>query len=71
MRRFNAIERILEYHQLPQEKAREIKEKSPPPAWPTDGVIQYQDVWMRYRKGLDPVLKVTAAAAEDSSRPAS
>ena len=56
--RFNAIERILEYHKLPQEKPQEIKDRSPPPAWPTQGVIRYQDVWMRYREGLDPVLKV-------------
>ena len=57
-RRFNAIERILEYHKLPQEAPQEIEDRSPPPAWPTQGVIRYQDVWMRYREGLDPVLKV-------------
>ncbi len=59
------MERILEYHQLPQEKAREIVDKSPPPAWPTEGVIQYQDVWMRYREGLDPVLKVQHPGLSD------
>ena len=58
MCRFNAIERILEYHKLPQEKPQEVEDRSPPPAWPSEGVIQYQDVWMRYREGLDPVLKV-------------
>ena len=63
LRRFNSVERILEYNQLPQEKARDIPDMSPPPAWPTKGVIQYQDVWMRYREGLDPVLKVLHPAA--------
>ena len=58
LRRFNAIERILEFHKLPQEAPQEVEDRSPPPAWPAKGVIRYQDVWMRYRDGLDPVLKV-------------
>ncbi len=67
LRRFNSVERILEYHQLPQEKAREIPDKSPAPAWPTEGVIQYRDVWMRYREGLDPVLKVRHPGHEETT----
>lgn len=31
--------------------------RRPPDEWPTQGALQYQDVWMRYRPELDPVLR--------------
>ena len=56
--RFNAVERMLEYQRVPQESAREVPEHKPPPEWPGEGVVEYRDVWLRYREGLPPVLKV-------------
>lgn len=58
MRRFNSVERMLEYQRVPQEAAREVPGRKPPPAWPAAGELEYRDVWMRYRDGLPPVLKV-------------
>lgn len=25
--------------------------------WPSEGVIEFKDTWVKYRKNLDPVLK--------------
>lgn len=39
----------------------------PPDSWPDKGALEFRDVFMRYRKGLDPVLKgvsFTIAAGE-------
>ncbi|KAK9823870.1 hypothetical protein WJX72_006059 [[Myrmecia] bisecta] len=55
--RFNSVERLLAYTQLPQEAARHVPEHKPRDSWPEQGVIEYQDVHMRYRPELDPVLK--------------
>lgn len=52
------MERMLEYQRVPQECAREVPEHKPPPEWPSEGVVEYRDVWLRYREGLPPVLKV-------------
>lgn len=49
---------MLEYQRVPQERAREVPEHKPPPEWPSEGVVEYRDVWLRYREGLPPVLKV-------------
>ena len=56
-RRFNAVERMLQFQRVPQEKQREIPDRKPPPEWPMQGVVEFRDVWMRYREGLPPVLK--------------
>ena len=52
------MERLLEYQRVPQERPREVPEHKPPPEWPSEGVVEYRDVWLRYREGLPPVLKV-------------
>ena len=52
------MERMLEYQRVPQERAREVPEHKPPPEWPSEGVVEYRDVWLRYRERLPPVLKV-------------
>ena len=56
-RRFNAVERMLQFQRVPQEKERDIPDRKPLPEWPTQGVVEFRDVWMRYREGLPPVLK--------------
>ena len=55
--RFNSVERLTAYWDLPQEKPAEIEDKKPDDDWPHDGMIEFEDVWMRYRPELDPVLK--------------
>ena len=55
--RFNSVERLTAYWDLPQEKPAEIEDRKPDDDWPHDGMIEYEDVWMRYRPELDPVLK--------------
>jgi len=62
--RFNSVERLTAYWTLPQEAPAEIEDVKPDDDWPTEGAIEYEDVWMRYRPELDPVLRgVTFAVA--------
>lgn len=35
----------------------EIEDKKPPPEWPSEGDVQFQNYSVRYREGLDLVLK--------------
>lgn len=55
----NAVERLLHYsgEDLQLEPAHEVPETEPPSSWPASGKIEFEDVVMSYRKGLDPVLK--------------
>lgn len=55
--RFNSVERLTAYWDLTQEKPAEIEDKKPDDDWPYDGEIKYDNIWMRYRPDLDPVLK--------------
>lgn len=57
--RFNSVERILAYAKLKPEAPHYILGKQTPPEWPTAGVISYQNVVMKYRPELEPVLKVS------------
>lgn len=50
-----AIERLEEYSELEQEAA--WKKGEIDPAWPRNGEVQFQDLKLRYREGLDLVLK--------------
>jgi ABC-type multidrug transport system fused ATPase/permease subunit len=53
---FNAVERLGNYIDTPSEAPLVIEGYRPPPAWPTDGAIEFQNVVMRYRPGLPPVI---------------
>ncbi|KAL4457987.1 hypothetical protein ABPG75_012852 [Micractinium tetrahymenae] len=55
--RFNSVERLVHYWGLPQEAPAKQPDKEPEPEWPQHGMIEYKDVWMRYRPELDPVLR--------------
>ena len=52
----NCVERILHYVKTiePEEKDRSA---DPPPGWPHAGVVEFRKYSMRYRAGLDLVLK--------------
>jgi ABC-type multidrug transport system fused ATPase/permease subunit len=55
--RFNSVERLAAYWSLPQEADAKKPDVEPKEDWPHEGALQFQDVWMRYRPELDPVLK--------------
>ena len=57
---FASLERLLQYLQLPQEKARRAS-GDPPPPWPADGRIRFSDVCLRYRPGLPLALNTFSA----------
>ncbi|KAK9886053.1 hypothetical protein WA026_014836 [Henosepilachna vigintioctopunctata] len=52
-----AIERLQEYYDAPQEAAWEIKDTTPEISWPRYGSVRFENYSVRYRPGLDLVLK--------------
>ena len=52
-----SVERVLEYANLPSEAPEVIENKRPASSWPADGAVSFKDYSMRYREGLDLVLK--------------
>ncbi|KAK7322538.1 hypothetical protein VNO77_25923 [Canavalia gladiata] len=52
----NAVERVDSYINLKTEAPRVIETNRPPPGWPTSGSIEFEDVVLRYRPELPPVL---------------
>jgi ATP-binding cassette subfamily C (CFTR/MRP) protein 1 len=52
-----SVERVLEYAQLPSEAEEVVRNNRPQPTWPANGAIQFNDYSMRYRPGLELVLK--------------
>nr|CAB3488302.1 unnamed protein product [Digitaria exilis] len=52
----NSVERVGTYIELPSEAPPIIEDHRPPPGWPSSGVIKFEDVVLRYRPELPPVL---------------
>ncbi|RDY13192.1 ABC transporter C family member 2, partial [Mucuna pruriens] len=52
----NAVERVDTYINLESEAPGIIETNRPPPGWPTSGSIEFEDVVLRYRPELPPVL---------------
>ncbi|CAG2229987.1 ABC transporter ecdL,ATP-binding cassette transporter abc1,Uncharacterized ABC transporter ATP-binding protein YwjA,ABC transporter C family member 15,Multidrug resistance-associated protein 4,Multidrug resistance-associated protein 6,ABC transporter C family member 10,ABC transporter atnG,ABC transporter C family member 4,ABC transporter C family member 12,ATP-binding cassette sub-family C member 11,Multiple drug resistance-associated protein-like transporter 1,Putative uncharacterized protein YKR104W,ABC len=52
-----AVERVKEYTETPTEAAWEIEDKKPASSWPDKGCVEFNDYGVRYREGLDLVLK--------------
>ncbi|KAK4349562.1 hypothetical protein RND71_032317 [Anisodus tanguticus] len=52
----NAVERVGTYIELPSEGPAIIEGSRPPPGWPLAGSIQFENVVLRYRPELPPVL---------------
>ncbi|NWU61608.1 MRP3 protein, partial [Pterocles burchelli] len=52
-----AVERIKEYSETETEAPWIIEGKSPPADWPSKGELEFVNYSVRYRKGLDLVLK--------------
>ena len=62
--RFTSVERINQtIEHTPQEtdytagKAGKASKSAPGPSWPLHGAVTFDDVTVRYRPGLEPVLK--------------
>ncbi|KAL6198463.1 hypothetical protein ACLB2K_028252 [Fragaria x ananassa] len=63
----NAVERVGTYIELPSEAPAVIESNRPPHGWPSSGSIKFEDVVLRYRPGLPPVLhrlSFTVSASE-------
>jgi ABC-type multidrug transport system fused ATPase/permease subunit len=52
-----SVERNIEYSHLPSEAPSEIPENRPADDWPSKGEIKIENLCVRYRSGLDLVLK--------------
>ena len=52
----NSVERVGNYIDLPSEAADVIENNRPVSDWPSRGSIKFEDVYLRYRTGLPPVL---------------
>uniref|UniRef100_A0A6N2MXC4 ABC-type xenobiotic transporter n=1 Tax=Salix viminalis TaxID=40686 RepID=A0A6N2MXC4_SALVM len=52
----NSVERAGTYIELPSEAPLVIESNRPPPGWPSSGAIKFEDVVLRYRPELPPVL---------------
>jgi ATP-binding cassette subfamily C (CFTR/MRP) protein 1 len=52
-----AVERIAEYQQVPQEGPWVDPEQRPQPEWPQKGNVEFKKFGLRYREGLDLVIK--------------
>jgi ABC-type bacteriocin/lantibiotic exporters, contain an N-terminal double-glycine peptidase domain len=51
-----AVERIKEYGETPQE-AEWVNDKKPKDEWPEKGEVEFKDYKVRYREGLELVLR--------------
>ncbi|XP_015211606.1 ATP-binding cassette sub-family C member 3 isoform X2 [Lepisosteus oculatus] len=52
-----AVERVKEYSETKTEAPWVIEDKRPPPDWPSQGTVEFHKYSVRYREGLDLVLK--------------
>ncbi|XP_054612920.1 ATP-binding cassette sub-family C member 3 isoform X6 [Dunckerocampus dactyliophorus] len=52
-----AVERVKEYSETQTEAAWEVEDKKPHADWPMKGNVEFHDYSVRYREGLDLVLK--------------
>ncbi|XP_030629091.1 canalicular multispecific organic anion transporter 2 [Chanos chanos] len=52
-----AVERVKEYSETPTEAPWEVENKKPPHDWPAQGNVEFVDYSVRYREGLDLVLR--------------
>lgn len=51
-----AVERIKEYAEIKQEAPWQLQNENVPKDWPRHGQVQFKDVDLRYRDGLELVL---------------
>jgi ATP-binding cassette subfamily C (CFTR/MRP) protein 1 len=59
-----SVERVNEYTELAEEGPYRIDRSAIPTKWPHEGKVEFLDVELRYRAGLDPVLKGVSFAIQ-------
>ncbi|XP_060795614.1 ATP-binding cassette sub-family C member 3 isoform X2 [Neoarius graeffei] len=52
-----AVERVKEYSETPPEAPWEVEDKKPSSDWPPEGNVEFTNYSVRYREGLDLVLR--------------
>ena len=52
-----AVERVKEYTETPTEADWIIEDNRPDSSWPAAGVVEFSNFSVRYREGLDLVLR--------------
>ena len=52
-----AVERTKEYAETPTEAPAIVESHRPPPEWPSEGHVKFDQYSTRYREGLDLVLQ--------------
>ncbi|CAI7863258.1 unnamed protein product [Closterium sp. NIES-53] len=65
---FNAVERVGSYADIPAEAPAIIPSHRPPPGWPQQGEVLFEDVVMRYRPDLPPVLRGLSALVQGGEK---
>ncbi|XP_017881737.1 multidrug resistance-associated protein 1 isoform X2 [Ceratina calcarata] len=63
-----AVERIKEYGETPQEAAWKNPDFGPPKEWPVEGKVEFKDYKVRYREGLELVLRGVSFAVEGGTK---
>ena len=53
----NSVERMIEYDSQQPEAPEIVEERRPLPTWPSQGAISVQNLFIRYRPELEPVLR--------------
>jgi hypothetical protein len=65
---FNSVERLVAYAKIAQEAPSVIPDNRPPASWPPSGEIKFEDVSMKYRDDLPPVLKNVTFTAKPGEK---
>ncbi|TFK46118.1 ABC transporter [Heliocybe sulcata] len=59
----NSVERVVHYaNEIEQEAPHEIPDHTPPPHWPSEGRVEMNNLVLKYRPELPPVLKGMTAS---------
>uniref|UniRef100_A0A672M449 ABC-type glutathione-S-conjugate transporter n=1 Tax=Sinocyclocheilus grahami TaxID=75366 RepID=A0A672M449_SINGR len=63
-----AVERVKEYSETQTEAPWIVTDKQPPPDWPPKGNVEFVDYSVRYREGLDLVLRNISLKVEGGEK---
>lgn len=54
----NSVERVVHYaRELEQEPLHDLPDRRPPAPWPSKGAVEIEDITLKYRPQLPPVLR--------------
>ena len=67
--KMNSVERMGEYDRMPEEAPHELPtDAALPPSWPASGALTVENLVVRYRPELPPVLRSVSFALETSQK---